>query len=95
MCDIAASGRAVEVEVVVQRRKRAGCPREKEGEELLRHDDQVCAADEARIHLAGTRSGQRPAPGRRNPMEVPFSFSLRFFWGVCVCEASSVRVELV
>ena len=71
-----------------------GCPREKEGEELLRDDDQVCAADKARIHLAGTRSGQRPAPGRRQGSSL-FLFHL-VFWGVCVCvcEASSDRVEL-
>ena len=84
MCDIAASERADEVEVVVRRRERAGCPREKEGEELLRHDDQVCAADKARIHLAGTRSGQRPAPGRRQGSSL-FLFHLVFLGCVCVC----------
>jgi len=44
-------------------------------------DDKVCTADKARIHLAGTRSGQRPAPGRHE-REVPFFFPLGL--GVCV-----------
>ena len=44
-------------------------------------DDKVCTADKAHIHLAGTRSGQRPAPGRLE-REVPFFFPLGL--GGCV-----------
>jgi len=70
--------------VVVRRRKRAGGPREKEGEELPRDDEQVCAADKARIHLAGT-SGQHRDDGTQGKFAFSFISFFRDSIGVCVC----------
>ena len=84
LCDTAASERAVEVEVVVQRRKRR-VVRERRKERSCFETTIKCVRPTRR---ASTLPGLVRASGQHRDDETQGKFLFLFhlvFWGVCVC----------